>query len=163
MWIKNNGKYGIIVWTVTTLGLFYSSLSMIQIKRLVSSVAVGALAFLPLIASAQGNPFDRAQDSITGSQGVQQNAGLGGGSANLETIIGRIINVVLGFLGIILLFYILMAGFRWMTAGGDPKQTQEAKDMIKNAVIGMVIIVAGFAISTFVIEQLGILSNASTP
>lgn len=137
---------------------------MIQIKRLLSSVAVGALAFLPLIASAQGNPFDRAQDSITGSGGVQAEAGLGsGGSANLETIIGRIINVVLGFLGIILLFYILMAGFKWMTAGGDSKQTQEAKDMIKNAVIGMVIIVAGFAISTFVIEQLAVLSDASTP
>lgn len=138
---------------------------MIQIKRIVSSIAVGALALAPMIASAQttvgGNPFQRAQDTISGSQGVQAGAGLGSGqTAELPTIIGRIINVILGFLGIILLFYILLAGFKWMTAGGNDKQTAEAKAMIQNAVIGMVIIVAGFAISNFVIKQLATLATS---
>lgn len=137
---------------------------MIQLKRIVSSIAVGALALAPMIASAQqvgGNPFTRAQDTISGSQGVQAGAGLGAGqTAELPTIIGRVINVILGFLGIILLFYVLMAGFKWMTAGGNSKQTDEAKDMIKNAVIGMVIIVAGFAISNFVIKQLATLATS---
>ena len=83
-----------------------------------------------------------------------------GQTASLPTIIGRVINVILGFLGIILLFYVLLAGFKWMTAGGNAKQTDEAKDMIKNAVIGMVIIVAGFAISNFVITQLATLATS---
>ncbi|MBP9762751.1 hypothetical protein KBD34_03990 [Patescibacteria group bacterium] len=134
---------------------------MIQIKRIVTSIAVGALAFAPLLASAQTDPFRRAEDSITGAGGIQQAAiGTSGAPARLETIIGRIINVVLGFLGIILLFYVLWAGFKWMTAGGNTKQTDEARDMIKNAVIGMVIIVAGFAISNFVIRQLATLAAA---
>lgn len=132
---------------------------MIQIKRLVSSVAVGALAFLPLIASAQTNPFATAETRVNQTQG---SAGLGSGqTAELPVIIGRVINVILGFLGIILLFYVLLAGFKWMTAGGNSKQTDEARDMIKNAVIGMVIIVAGFAISNFVIRQLATLANAA--
>ncbi len=137
---------------------------MIQIKRIVSSIAVSALAFAPLIASAQtapravgGNPFDRALGA-EGISGVQGGAGLGTTQAELPVIIGRIINVILGFLGIILLFYVLYAGFKWMTAGGNPKQVDEARDMIKNAVIGMVIIVAGFAISNFVIKQLSTLA-----
>lgn len=148
----------------TTLGLSLN-LSMIQLKRIVSSIAVGALALAPMIASAEvtigTNPFQRAQDTISGSAGVQAGAGLGSGqTASLPTIIGRVINVILGFLGIILLFYVLMAGFKWMTAGGNSKQTDEAKDMIKNAVIGMVIIVAGFAISNFVIQQLSTLATS---
>ena len=138
----------------TTLGLSLI-LSMIQLKRIVSSIAVGALALAPMIASAQsevgGNPFQRATRQISQTQ---QGAELGTTTASLPQIIGRVINVILGFLGIILLFYVLMAGFKWMTAGGNSKQTDEAKDMIKNAVIGMVIIVAGFAISNFVIQQL---------
>ncbi len=134
---------------------------MIQIKRLVSSVAVGALAFLPLIASAQTNPFTGTGQGLDSINRTQAAAGLGSGQAELPTIIGRVINVILGFLGIILLFYVLLAGFKWMTAGGNSKQTDEARDMIKNAVIGMVIIVAGFAISNFVIKQLATLANAA--
>jgi hypothetical protein len=133
---------------------------MIQIKRVVSSIAVSVLALAPMIASAQtvgGNPFQRALGA-EGIQGVQTGAGVGTSSASLPAIIGRVINVILGFLGIILLFYILLAGFKWMTAGGSAKQTEEARDMIKNAVIGMVIIVAGFAISNFVITQLATLT-----
>ena len=102
-----------------------------------------------------GNPFDRSAQNLRNTQaGAEVTA-----SADLPTIIGRVINVVLGFLGIILLFYVLFAGFKWMTAGGNDKQTGEAKDMIKNAVIGMVIIVAGFAISNFVITQLTTLAQ----
>lgn len=137
---------------------------MIQIKRILSSIAVGALALAPMIASAQStnNPFATAQDRITGPGGVQQAAiGTTGEGADLPVIIGRIINVILGFLGIVLLFYVLLAGFKWMSAGGNDKQTKEAQDMIKNAVIGMVIIVAGFAISNFVIKQLSTLANAA--
>ena len=136
---------------------------MIQIKRLVSTIAVGAVLLAPFVASAQslGNPFDRGTRMVSDpSIGVAGAAGVQVG-VPLPVIIGRVINIILGFLGIILLFYVLLAGFKWMTAGGNPKQTQEAQDMIKNAVIGMVIIVSGFAISTFVLQQLtGITTGA---
>ena len=46
------------------------------------------------------------------------------------------------------------SGFLWMTAGGDEKQVKTAKDMIRDAVIGLVVIIAGFAISNFVLQQL---------
>jgi len=74
--------------------------------------------------------------------------------ASLPEIIGRIINVVLGFLGILLLVYILFAGFLWMTAGGNEDQVKKSKAMIKNAIIGLIIIVAAFAISSFVFDRL---------
>jgi hypothetical protein len=74
--------------------------------------------------------------------------------AGLPVIVGNIINVLLGFLGIVLLGYLLYAGFLWMTAGGEEENVTKAKSMIKNSIIGLVIIVAAFAISSFVLQAL---------
>lgn len=118
------------------------------------ATAVG-LAALPHVALAQtGNPFNTAASLAAN---VGESAGLGQPKP-LTAIVGQIINVVLGFLGIVLLGYLLYAGFLWMTAGGDEEGVKKAKGMIKNAIIGLIIIVAAFAISTFV---LGSLVNAT--
>lgn len=130
----------------------------IRMKHLRNMWRVGvasALVALPQVALAQSNPFEQA-GKLAGEVG--QSAGLGQPKP-LTQIVGQIINVVLGFLGIVLLGYLLFAGFKWMTAGGDEKAVGEAKGMIKNAIIGLIVIVAAFAISTFV---LGSLVNATT-
>ncbi|MBU0540206.1 pilin [Patescibacteria group bacterium] len=109
------------------------------------------LTALPAVALAQTpNPFEKAAN-LAGEVGT--NAGLGQ-PKDLTQILGQIINVVLGFLGIVLLGYLLYAGFMWMTAGGDSTKVDKAKDMIKNAIIGLVIIVAAFSISSFVLSSL---------
>lgn len=118
-----------------------------------ASYALAATALLaPTLVFAQAagsNPFTQAQN-YTNQVGSQ--AGLT--SRELPDIIGQLINIVLGFMGILLLAYLLYAGFLWMTAGGDSKQVDKAKDMIRNAIIGLIIIVASFAISNFVLTQL---------
>jgi hypothetical protein len=121
-----------------------------KLKFLLSSIAATGSITLPLAVLAQEDPFQRAQsytEQVAGGAGVET-------GQDLPQIIGRIINVVLGFLGILLLAYILYAGFLWMTAGGDKDKVSHAKDMIKNAIIGLVIIVAAFAISTFVLNSI---------
>jgi hypothetical protein len=113
-------------------------------------VALGLAAPLITFAQSRENPFNRSANLLNNTRTA---SGVTGGS-DLPTIIGSLINVVLGFLGIVLLFYVLRAGFLWMTAGGDEKQVKTAKDMIRDAVIGLVVIIAGFAISNFVLQQL---------
>ncbi len=73
---------------------------------------------------------------------------------SLKNIIAQVINIALGFLGIIAVIIILYAGFRWMTAAGKEDQVGEAKKMIVQAVIGLAIIFLAWAISSFVINQL---------
>ncbi len=115
---------------------------------------IGSTAFLaiamPAMALAQ-NPFTQAAGSITS---VRTAAGITTGSNDVYQIAGRIINVVLGFLGIVLLGYLIYAGFLWMTSGGESDKAGEARVMITNAIIGLVIIVAAFAISNFVLSSL---------
>ncbi len=114
--------------------------------------AAGAsLVLLPTQVFAAPNPFDTAKN-LTGN--VAESAGVQGSNKGLPEIVGSIINVALGFLGIVFLVLLLYAGFLWMTAQGDGKKVDKARDMITQAVIGLVIIVAAFAISNFVLSSL---------
>jgi len=74
--------------------------------------------------------------------------------AELTTIISNIIFGLLGFLGVIFLVIVIYAGFLWMTAGGDEDQITKAKKWIINGVIGLLIIMAAYAITTFIINVL---------
>src|SRR3989339_756824 len=79
---------------------------------------------------------------------------IGLGSTDIRLVIAKIIRAVLGFLGIIVLCLMLYAGFIWMTAGGNEEKVTEAKTLIKNSLIGLVIILSAFAITSFVIKSL---------
>lgn len=132
-----------------------------NLKRL--SAQAGALVLgtlVPAITFAQVTPGTPPfQAANTQLDQIGSAAGINTGSRNVYQIAGRLINVVLGFLGIILLGYFLYAGFLWMTSGGSDDKAEEARTMIKNAVIGLIIIVSAFAISNFV---LGSLVNVTT-
>lgn len=96
-----------------------------------------------------------AQADVTnGLEAVGEAGGLAGGETDLIAIIGRIINIVLGFVGIILLVMLLYAGYLWMTSGGEADKVDQAKRIIRNALIGLVIIVSAFAITSFILDQL---------
>ncbi|WKZ24951.1 MAG: Ig-like domain-containing protein [Patescibacteria group bacterium] len=69
-------------------------------------------------------------------------------------IIARIIQIALGFLGILAVSLIIYAGFLWMTSKGDEEKVSKAKTILKNGVIGLVIILSSFAIATFVLSRL---------
>lgn len=87
-------------------------------------------------------------------------AGLG--NSDIYSVIGSIINVFFGLLGVIFLVLVLYAGFLWMTSSGNAEQVEKAKKILVNGVIGLVITLGAFAITTFIInalEQAGLISN----
>jgi len=53
-------------------------------------------------------------------------------------------------------FQVVIGGISWIGAGGDPKALDSARSRITNAVIGLVIVVAAFAITVIVLSALGI-------
>ena len=65
-----------------------------------------------------------------------------------------IIKLILGFLGIIALVLILLGGFKWMLAAGNEEKVEEAKKLLWAGLIGLILILAAFAISNFVISSL---------
>jgi len=75
-------------------------------------------------------------------------------SESIFTTVGDIIGVLLSLLGIIFLILTIYSGFLWMTAQGDPKQVQKAKDILVQAVTGIIIVVTSYSISDFVISNI---------
>jgi hypothetical protein len=90
----------------------------------------------------------------TGLEETGRNAGFqtAGNSANLITLIGQFINAILGLLGVVFLILMIYAGVLYMTSAGNPEGTKKAVGIIRNSVIGLIIILASYAITTFVIE-----------
>ncbi|MFA6255208.1 MAG: pilin [Patescibacteria group bacterium] len=76
------------------------------------------------------------------------------GTKDIREGIMNVVNVLLGFLGILAIVIILWGGFRWLTSGGNEEKVGEAKKIITAGIIGLVIIFTAYAIATFVINQL---------
>lgn len=76
------------------------------------------------------------------------------GATNVPQLIGKIVGAGLSLLGIIFFILILYAGIRWMTAMGKTEDVERAKNTIEAAVLGLVIVLAAYAISKFVFSSL---------
>lgn len=95
----------------------------------------------------------------TGLKQTASKAGIPTRNTDLPTLIGTILNSVLSLVGVIFLVIIVWGGFLWMTARGNDKQVETAKQLITSAIIGLLIIAGGYAITNFV---LGAVISATT-
>lgn len=77
-----------------------------------------------------------------------QQTGLGANDP--RAAVARIINYSLGLVGIIFLAYVVYAGYLWMTAGGEDEKITEAKNHLRNGLIGLIIILAALSISLII-------------
>ena len=103
-----------------------------------------------------------------GSTGGGTAGGVGWGNVDPDTIsnltglgvkdpreiAANVINIILGFLGIIAVVLILIGGFMWMTAAGNDDKVATAKKIMTAGIIGLVIVLAAFGIAKFVIQAL---------
>lgn len=71
----------------------------------------------------------------------------------------RVINLLLTLLGIICLILIVFAGFKWMTSGGSEEQVSSAQKILKNAIIGLIIILLSWSITIFVVIRMDSISK----
>ena len=121
-------------------------------NKLLSLFFVMSFAVVGLLAVA--GPSQAAIDLWGGEkEDIQREIGYDG-EKDPRLIAATIINVFLGFLGIIAVVLIIWAGFNWMTAAGNEEKIDKAKDTLTAAVIGLIIILAAWGISTFVMNEL---------
>lgn len=108
----------------------------------------------PLLVQAQGtptitptvNPLVNRLESVGTHAGYSQATG----PSTILEIVGTGIRVGLSLLGVIFIILILLAGFNWMTAAGDEEKITKAGRTIRAAIIGLLIIVAAYALWAFV-------------
>jgi len=81
-------------------------------------------------------------------------SGLNLGSGDPRLIVARLINVALGFLGIIALIMFLSAGARWMLSGGDEEKVRKARSSLFGTIIGLIIILSANSVVLYLINTL---------
>lgn len=69
---------------------------------------------------------------------------------DIRAITVSVIKVFLTIVMIVMFIMVLLAGFKWMTAGGNEEQITGAKAQIKNASIGLAIILSSYMLTDFI-------------
>ncbi len=115
-------------------------------KILTSALCLALLVLiLPITAAAQEDMF--------GLNVINKaNIALPGAEPTVTAV--RIINIALGFLGIIAVVIVLYGGFMWMTAGGNEERITKAKQILTAGIIGLIIIVMAWGIARYAISAL---------
>ena len=129
-------------------------------KQVLSSIFLTVFGLLVLGAAL---PAQADQSLIDTQIGLNTAGQVYGNSTpvDIRITIAKIINLTLGFLAIIFMALTIFAGFQYMTAGGNKEKTEKAVSLIKNAVIGLVIILMAWGITRFAIRQLSRVANNS--
>ena len=76
------------------------------------------------------------------------------GTASVTVIVGRAIQIALGAFGIVFILFLIYGGILWMIARGDKTKVEQASRMLTNTTIALVVIVASYAIATYVVGAL---------
>lgn len=84
-------------------------------------------------------------DTTAGSAGLPK-------ITSVPSALGNVVGVALSMISVIFFVLMLYAGIRWMVARGNEEAEEKAKETIIGAVIGMVIIMLSYALTTFVFK-----------
>jgi len=85
-----------------------------------------------------------------------KNGGVGTNNspAGLIDGVAKIINTVLGLMGLVFTIMLVYAGIQWIHYGGDSDGKKRSTKRMKNAVIGLAITLSAYSITAFVINNL---------
>lgn len=108
------------------------------------------LFFLPSWALAQSYDFA----SGSGLETTADAAGFTEKLKNLqpESLAAQIISQILAWLGVLFLGLTIYSGIVWMTAEGNEQKIEKAKTILIASISGLVVVIAAYAISYFVVN-----------
>lgn len=120
-----------------------------QKLKTIICLAAGLLGVLSANISSAGPDLGTGSGSLT--EGIAKEGGYGTNvnEYTLSQTIGRVIKVLLSFVGTIFFALAVYAGFLWMTAQGNEEKVAQATGIIRTAVIGMIIVLAAYSITAF--------------
>ena len=125
-----------------------------NLKKYAMSISLATVA----MATSARMAFAAAGDGITiGDTELAQ-----GFAIDFGTIITGLLQIVMAIAALLVFLYLIWGAITWITSGGDKGKTEEARNRITAAVIGLIVLAAAYAILQIVLQFLGIdsLTNA---
>lgn len=111
----------------------------------IKKVALYISLLFPVLAHAQSAEEWGINDFASG--------GVNLGTRSLRETIAGVVNIVLGFLGILATLLILFGGFSMMTSGGNADKKGKGQNAAVAGAIGLIIVLTAYAISRFVLAS----------
>ncbi len=105
------------------------------------------ILFFPAVTMAQISKGTEKLAEVATASGFKQ-------GPTLPVMVGNIINIILSIVGVYFVVIIVYAGWLYLSDSGDSAKVKKAKTLMGQAVIGIVIILAAYSISNFVITNL---------
>ncbi|MFH1192140.1 MAG: pilin [bacterium] len=125
--------------------------------------------FLASYFCVRGN-YLKAEESAETTKGLLEEyntkkvlqEGIGSNFPTSETVtedslyitIGKMIDVILGLVGVLLIILVIYGGYLWFSADGNEEQIGKAKAYIMNAIIGLAIVLMAYMFTSYVMTRI---------
>lgn len=125
--------------------------------------------FLSSLAVLQFNMFPAvkpvsADDTLLSNQALLKDStanNYGSNPKDIKIIALDMLKVVLQFIAIVFVILIIVAGFKYMTSQGNETKTKDAMNQIKALAIGLLIILASWGITKYILNLLVCTTSSS--
>lgn len=75
---------------------------------------------------------------------------------DFEEIVQNILNIAIRLAGVLLFIMLIIGGFKYLTAGGDPKKAEAARNTLTYAIAGLVLVILAWFILLFIEKFTGV-------
>ncbi len=115
--------------------------------KIIGKISLSLLVLMPVVVLAQG--LKDAGDKLE----FMQDKGVGL-SRNFEGLTGTVLAGVFYVLGTVFLLLMIYGGYVWLKAAGRDQEVDRAKRILMTSIIGMVVILASYAITNFILGRI---------
>ena len=129
---------------------------MKKIKNTLAIITTSLLLlcnFAPNLAYAASPAQNAAQCGINAAAGTAGCNPDPNATKSVNSTIENVINILSVIVGIIAVIMIIIAGFRYITSGGDRSRVASAKTTLTYAIVGLVIVALAQVIVKFVLNN----------
>ncbi len=148
-------------------------------KKIITVVMFLFLVFAPVFVYAQSftatqekancDTFHKQFDISASTLTHNPSGDVVGGSAisgipqlcSIADVTGKVMNILFGIAGSAAVIFIMIGGFQYLTAAGNDEQSEKAKKILTNALIGLVVIVLAATLVRIIINA--VTGNLGTP
>ena len=119
-------------------------ISLVSIMFTLSVVNIGQTIY----ANSSSSVVCTGVSQINGTGCDQASSG-----TSIDNVLALVLNIISAIAGFIAVIMIIIGGLRYITSGGNSEKTNQAKDTILYAVVGLVIVALAQIIVKFVLNK----------
>jgi hypothetical protein len=113
-------------------------------------IGLGVFVAVPQLASA-ATAKSTVCDGIGASSGAD--GCTDGSGKSINDILAMVINIFSWFVGVVAVIFAIVAGFKYITSGGDASAIKSAKDTLFYVIIGLVVVALSQVVVNFVLDK----------